>query len=184
MVLRNLLKDYSAKNILVIGSGTGKNTTWLVQNFEKITCVDFSEEMLAVAQKKIARADVEFIQADITGEWSFLKCKYDLIVFSLVLEHIVDLDHIFKEAFNALNDGGIIYIGELHPFKQYSGSKARFETLEGTETLTCYTHHITEFIDAAQTNKLQLKKLEEHFDEADKSGLPRILTLLFEKSTS
>ena len=110
-----------------------------------------------------------------------VKKKYDLISFSLVLEHIVNLDPIFKEAFNALKERGFIYIGELHPFKQYSGSKARFETPEGTETVTCYTHNITEFINTANNYGFELKKIEEHFDEEDKDGLPRILTLLFQK---
>ncbi len=180
-ILRTFLKEYKAKNILEIGCGTGKNTEWFVKNFNHVTSVDFSEEMLAVAKAKVIEANVKFIQADITAAWTFGKSFYNLISFSLVLEHIENLDQIFKEANRALKDDGYIYIAELHPFKQYSGSKARFETDEGEETVTCFTHHISEFVNAAKRYNLNLVQLEEHFDNDDKTGLPRILTLLFQK---
>ena len=180
-VLRETLKDYQSENLLEIGCGTGKNTEWFVKNYAQVTSVDFSENMLAVAKAKVKSTNVKFIQADITNAWTFVKYKYDLISFSLVLEHIVDLNHVFKEALNAVKDSGFIYIGELHPFKQYTGSKARFETGEGAETVTSFTHHITEFINAANRYGFELKKMSEHFDEEDKNGLPRILTLLFQK---
>lgn len=99
----------------------------------------------------------------------------------MVLEHIVDLNHVFKEALNTVKDGGFIYLGEIHPFKQYTGSKVRFESSEGTETVTCFTYHITEFINATSKYGFELKKMGEHFDEDDKNGLLRILTLLFQK---
>ena len=180
-VMKEILKDFHGENILEIGCGTGKNTEWFVKNYNKVTSVDFSEKMLAIAKEKVTATNVEFIQADITTPWTFLKLKYDLISFSLVLEHIVNLHQVFKEAFNIVKEEGLIYIGELHPFKQYSGSKARFETPEGTETVTCFTHHITEFIHAAHKYGFELKKMGEHFDDEEKNGLPRILNLLFQK---
>lgn len=183
-ILKGFLKTYTAKSILEIGCGTGKNTAWFLENFEEVTSVDFSEEMLTIAKNKIQAAHVTFIEADINLPWAFLKSQYDLVSFSLVLEHIEDLENIFNKTSNALKDGGYVYIGELHPFKQYSGSKARFETESGTETLTCFTHHISEFIHAAEKHGLQLIKIEEHFDEDDKNGLPRILTLMFQKIKS
>lgn len=179
--LRNMLQNHINMDVLEIGCGTGKNTEWFVKNFETVTAVDFSEEMLDVAKTKIKALNVEFILADITLPWRFVENKIDIISFSLVLEHIEDLNHIFNEANIALKPGGYIYIGELHPFKQYSGSKARFDTDEGEETVTCFTHHISEFINTAKSCNLNLVQLEEHFDDDDKTGLPRILTLLFQK---
>ena len=180
-VLSFFLQKYVGENVLEIGCGTGKNTEWFVKNFNHVTSVDFSEEMLSLAKAKVDTDNVEFIHADITLPWTFVKHTYNLISFSLVLEHIQNLDHIFREANNALKDGGYIYVGEFHPFKQYSGSKARFETDEGIETVTCFTHHISEFVNAANKFDLQLIKIEEHFDDDDKNGLPRIVTLLFQK---
>jgi hypothetical protein len=40
---------------------------------------------------------------------------------------------------------------------------------------------VTDFIEAANASGFQLIQLEEQFDEEDRSQLPRILNLLFEK---
>ena len=179
--LRNMLATISFNSCLEIGCGTGKNTEWLVQKAEHVTAVDFSEEMLLRAKEKIHSTNVEFRQADINSEWNFTEKSFDLITFSLVLEHIENLDHIFKEAYKKLNEGGYLYIGELHPFKQYMGSKARFETGEGLQIVQCYNHHISDFIQSAKKYGFKLMELDEYFDDDDKTSLPRILTLLLQK---
>ena len=117
--LRELLSLISFERCLEIGCGTGKNTEWLSQKATDITAVDFSEEMLQKAKEKISSPNVTFQQADITKEWSFKTGVYDLVTYSLVLEHIEDLDFVFKETSSALITGSFVYLGELHTFKQY-----------------------------------------------------------------
>lgn len=138
--------------------------------------------MLAKAKEKITSDRVQFIQADITTGWTFRKGRYDLVCFSLVLEHIDNLDPIFSEVAQSLNAGGHAYIGELHPFKQYSGSKARFETEEGLQVVPCFNHHVSDFIQAGKNHGLVLDNLDEYFDNDDRSGIPRILTILLKKA--
>ena len=179
--LRTILSTIDFERVLEIGCGTGKNTVWLQQKAQYITAVDFSEEMLAKAKEKITAPNVHFTQADITKDWSFREGNYNLVTFSLVLEHIENLDHIFREVAGALVPGGYVYIGELHPFKQYTGSKARFDTAEGRQVLECYTHHISDFTQAAKQHGLLVADLNEHFDENDRTQVPRILTLLLQK---
>ena len=180
--LRQELQNIPFSNCLEIGCGTGKNTAWLVQKAAHVMAVDFSEEMLARAKNKINPERVTFIQADITTAWPFGAELYDLVSFSLVLEHIADLDQIFKEAAQALKPGGYIYLGELHPFKQYAGTKARFESETGRNELECFIHHISDFVQAAKKYNITLLDLNEYFDPADQKGIPRILTLIFQKS--
>jgi ubiquinone/menaquinone biosynthesis C-methylase UbiE len=180
--LRDILSSILFNSVLEIGCGTGKNTEWLLQKAEHITAVDLSEEMLSKAKEKIQSQKVEFIKTDINSEWSFTKRTFDLIGFSLVLEHIENLDHIFKEVYKKLNEQGFVYIGELHPFKQYSGSKARFETEEGLQIVQCFNHNISDFIQSAKKYGLKLIELDEYFDNDDKTTIPRILTLVFQKS--
>jgi 2-polyprenyl-3-methyl-5-hydroxy-6-metoxy-1,4-benzoquinol methylase len=98
-----------------------------------------------------------------------------------VLEHIADLKPVFQKMKKLLTPGGKIYLGELHPFKQYSGSKARFETTEGTQVVPCFNHHITDFTKAAEEAGLQLNRMEEFFDNDDRNQIPRLLTLLFQE---
>lgn len=180
IAIRECLNEFLFESCLEIGCGTGKNTEWLRQKSNTITAVDFSEEMLAKAQEKISASQVKFVQADITGPWDFAKTAfYDLITFSLVLEHIENLDFIFQQAATVLKEGGYMYIGELHPYKQYAGSKARFDTVKGTHELNCFTHHVSEFLNISGAHNFSLIKFNEHLDE--ETGMPRILAMLFQK---
>ena len=139
--------------------------------------------MLWKAKEKIQSEKVDFLIADINSEWNFTDKSFDLVSFSLVLEHIEDLDPIFKEVSKKLNQGGYVYIGELHPFKQYTGSKARFETEAGLHIVPCYNHHISDFVQGARKHGLRLVELNEYFDGDDRSSIPRILTLLLQKTS-
>jgi predicted TPR repeat methyltransferase len=178
--LQHTLNGIDFKEVLEIGCGTGKNTEWLVQKATLITAVDFSEKMLAKAKEKNVSDKVEYHHADITKDWFFAKKHYDLITFSLVLEHIEDLNKIFRKA-SAVSDG-YVYVGELHPFKQYSGSKARFNTKEGKQVIQGYTHHVTDFLKAANNNQLKLVEMNEYFDDDVRTTIPRVLTMLFKKN--
>ena len=137
--------------------------------------------MLEIAKNKIQSDKVNFIEGDITKDWTFVNQTYELVTFSLMLEHIEDLNAVFQKVSKVTAMGSRVYIGELHPFKQYAGSKARFETESGTHVVTCFNHHVTDFIKAANASGFQLIHLDEQFDDADRSQLPRILNLVFEK---
>lgn len=179
--LRKTLSAMSFDYCLEIGCGTGKNTAWLITKANHITAVDLSDEMLRVARAKVTSDRVAFIEADILKEWTFTGHQFDLVTFSLVLEHIEDLHAVFRKVSNVVKENGFVYIGELHPFRQYAGSKARFETSEGLNVVTCFTHHISDFTDAAGRNGFEIVKVSEYFDNDDKTSVPRILTLLLKK---
>lgn len=180
--LRNCLENISFDNCLEIGCGTGKNTVWFVEKAKHITAIDLSDEMLAKAKEKIIADKVQFKRANILDRWTFGTELYDLISFSLILEHIKNLDPIFIEASNALIRGGYVYIGELHPFKQYTGSKARFDTDNGTEMVECFNHHVSDFTQAAKKHGLVLVDVNEYFDNDDRNEIPGILTVLLRKA--
>lgn len=178
IALQHTLANIPFSNCLEIGCGTGKNTSWLLTKAESITAVDLSDEMLAKAKGKITSAKVNFIQADILEDWNFAKGKYDLVSFSLVLEHIQNLESIFEKVSKIIAPGGCVYIGELHPFKQYAGSKARFTTPEGEQVVTCFTHNLSDFTGAAKLYGFEIAGINEFFDEDDRTTIPRIIALL------
>ena len=180
--LRQTLAGFKFKRALEIGCGTGKNTEWLQMVSDQLLAVDLSEEMLSIAKAKVSSKNVVFKQADITKPWDFADGLFDLVTFSLVLEHIEDLNPIYENAYRILQPGGRMYIGELHPYKQYTETKARFETDQGTQVVTCFTHHLSDFTMGAKSAGFQTELVNEYFDENVKSGTPRILTLLFNKS--
>jgi ubiquinone/menaquinone biosynthesis C-methylase UbiE len=181
VALRSVLSSIHFDKVLEFGCGTGKNTVWFEQNAKEILSADFSEAMIAKAAEKIKSSKVQFAVTDINEPWDFSKEKFDLVSFSLVLEHIQNIEAVFNKINQVTESGAFVYIGELHPFKQYAGSKARYTTPEGEQIVTCYTHNVSDFITAANKYNFSLMDLEEWFDDNDRSQIPRILTLLFKK---
>jgi 2-polyprenyl-3-methyl-5-hydroxy-6-metoxy-1,4-benzoquinol methylase len=181
VALRETFGSRNFDKCLEIGCGTGKNTQWLSTKAKHVTAVDLSEEMLIKAKEKIHCENVQFLQFDIKKEFNFSELKFDMVVISLVLEHIENLNEILRKVSQVVVPNAMVYIGELHPFKQYSGTKARFETKEGRHTLTCYTHHVSDFTNSALQNGFEILSLNEYFDDFDKTNVPRILTLVFRK---
>ena len=179
IALQQTLADIAFNSCLEIGCGTGKNTAWLINKANQITAVDLSSEMLAKAKQKINSGKVNFIQADILQDWNFTDKIFELVSFSLVLEHIENLEPIFNKVSKLIAPGGYIYVGELHPFKQYSGSKARFTTDEGEQVVSCFNHHISDFVRAAKNNGFSIENINEYFDDDNSTTIPRILSMLF-----
>ncbi len=178
LALLETLAGIKFDTCLEIGCGTGKNTAWLLTRAKTITAVDLSNEMLAKAKEKINSEKVNFIQADILQDWDFANIKYDLTTFSLVLEHIENLEPVIEKVSKNIAEGGHVYIGELHPFKQYDGSKARFTTDEGEQVVSCFNHHISHFTQAAKRYGFTIIHINEYFDDGDRNTIPRILSIL------
>jgi len=180
---RALRESISGENleILEIGCGTGKNTAFLQTFAKRLTGADFSPEMLSIAKTKITGETVEFRQLDLRERWDLHDNSFDLITCSLALEHIENIDFVFAQANRVLKNGGRFYFGELHPFKQYQGSKARFETGAGVFELECFVHHVSEYFAAGKNNDFETIEIKEWFDDDDKTQIPRLLTMIFEK---
>jgi ubiquinone/menaquinone biosynthesis C-methylase UbiE len=184
LALRQTLAGIAFESCLEIGCGTGKNTAWLLTKAKNITAVDLSASMLAKAKEKINSDKVNFIQADILQDWNFIDTKYELVSFSLVLEHIEKLEQVFDKVSKIIADDGYVYIGELHPFKQYAGSKARFTTDEGEQVVSCFNHHLSDFVQAAKKCGFTIVGINEYFDEDDRTTIPRILSMLLQSSAT
>lgn len=180
---RALRESVAGENleILEIGCGTGKNTVFLQTRAKRLIGADFSEEMLAIARSKTTGGNVEFRQLDLRENWNLPKDSFDLITCSLALEHIENIDFVFAEANRVLRAGGCFYFGELHPFKQYQGSRARFETGAGVFELECFVHHISEFFATARNNNFKVDELQEWFDDDDTRQIPRLVTMILKK---
>ena len=138
--------------------------------------------MIEIAKKKVQTENVRFSMTDLTKQWPCENEAYDLITCNLILEHIQTLDHIFSEATRVLRPKGKFLINELHPFKQYQGTKARFEQAGETIEVEAFIHHISDFINAATTNELKLDRLNEYWHELDQNKPPRLISFIFKKA--
>jgi len=180
-VMVQLLGQLRCQAVLEVGCGTGKNTPLLAMIGQRVTAVDFSPGMIAQAKAKITAPNVTFQVADITQPWPTANAAFDLITFNLILEHIADLPFVLAEASRSLAAGGQLFISELHPFKQYQGSQARFVRDETTTLIPAFTHHISDFLAAAAPGGLTLTALNEWWHEADEGKAPRLVTFWFQK---
>jgi ubiquinone/menaquinone biosynthesis C-methylase UbiE len=178
-VLREQIPDPGGR-ILEIGCGTGINTRWLAKGATAVVALDFSEVMLAEARKCVTGAHVRFIPQDVTTPWQ-VDGGFDLVIATLVLEHVANLMHIFTEAHRVLMPGGRLYIAELHPYKQLKGSQARYvDPATGTRTLVqAFEHQVSEYVNGGLETGLRLLGMDEWRGADD--PIPRLLTLWFER---
>lgn len=180
-VTRLRLDGLHFDSILEIGCGTGKNTSFFAEIGQSVQAVDFSQGMIARATEKVQAENVRFSILDIRGPWEFESGSFDLIVCNLVLEHIQDLGSIFSESARTLRPRGSFFINELHPFRQYGGTKARFSRGDKKIEVKAYIHHISDFLKAGEKHGLALVRLDEYWHEDDQNKPPRLLSLSFER---
>jgi ubiquinone/menaquinone biosynthesis C-methylase UbiE len=178
---RTILARQHYRSILEIGCGTGKNTQLFARIGDHVHAIDFSEGMLAQARAREFGATVTFSVADITHPWPCADQSVDLIACNLVLEHIADLSFVFAEAARTLSPSGHLFVCELHPFKQYLGSKATFQRDEERIEPQAFIHHLSDFLDAAAHIGLTLTSLREWWDGDDQQTPPRLVSFLFAK---
>lgn len=139
--------------------------------------------MLAVAAGRVAAPNVTFLQADLTAAWPCEPASADLVSFNLVLEHIEDIGEPLSQAAVAVRPAGLVLLSELHPFRQYQGSRARFVDFDGREVkLAAFTHHVSDYLRAAEAHGLRLVQLDEWWHAEDRGAPPRLLTCRFERA--
>jgi predicted TPR repeat methyltransferase len=148
-VTRETLAGQRFASVLELGCGTGKNTVFLAGISDRLHAFDFSDGMIQKAREKVKSDNVCFEIADLTQRWHCDDSAYDLI------------------------------INELHPFKQYGGSKARFERGADVVEVDVFVHHISEFINAAQVHGLTLVKFNEYWHAEDGGKPPRLVSFVF-----
>jgi ubiquinone/menaquinone biosynthesis C-methylase UbiE len=180
-ITRAALEQLHFDSILEIGCGTGKNTALLAGIAQTVHAIDSSAAMIARAKEKSTFDNVIFTVANINQPWPCEDRSANLITCNLVLEHISNLSFVFAEAARVLITGGQLFISELHPFRQYLGTQARFERGRETMTIEAFVHHVTDFTDAAARSKLLLKSMKEWWHEEDGDKPPRLISFLFTK---
>jgi SAM-dependent methyltransferase len=72
--------------VLELACGTGQWTVELAKYAATLTAVDAAPEMLALNRARVARADVEYVTADLFA-WSASE-RYDVVFFAAWLSHV------------------------------------------------------------------------------------------------
>jgi malonyl-CoA O-methyltransferase len=164
------LANIKAQNIFDCGCGTGRIAHWLHRQHPKaaITGADFSEGMLKKAREKDAQSGIDWQHANLNLPFPFSSDKFDLVVSSLVIEHINDLDNYFSEIRRVTQPDAAIFITGLHPAMHMLGISARFEN-EAKEHVQpeSQCHSLSTIFNAATAAGLQVTRIEEHIADAE-----------------
>lgn len=111
----NQVREKDGANVLDIGFGTGILTTQLYNNGHSITGIDFSNNMIDIAKKKMPLATL--INCDFTkGLPEEIKnYHFDIIISTYAIHHITDKEKInfIKSLFLLLNKTGKILLGDV-----------------------------------------------------------------------
>lgn len=115
-VFHYLPNDFSPKNILELGCGTGNLTKLLYEDYKdaNYVCVDAASEMLKTTKERLPNAKIELIES--TFEKLDLKeNSFDLIISSLAIHHLVDDDKqkLFNEIHKWLKPGGLFVLADV-----------------------------------------------------------------------
>lgn len=117
-VLNTIFNEVMQKRqstILDIGFGTGILTSRLYENGHRIDGIDFSAEMIAIAESKMPRANLK--EWDISnGLPDYIKEKtYDWIISTYALHHLSDEEKVsfIHKLLPLLSEDGKIFIGDI-----------------------------------------------------------------------
>lgn len=160
--------DVRDRDVLDLGCGTGRHASWMAAAGARVTAIDFSEGMLALARQKPGGEAIRFLVHDLHQPIPIANGAFDVVVSGLVVEHIADLPRFFGEARRVLRPGGLAVISALHPAMFLRGSQARFTDPASNEIVHVgsVAHRLGDFVMAAVGAGFAIEGIGEHAPDA------------------
>ena len=111
----SLLTDVKGKKVFDAGCGPGAYTEWLLDRGAIVTSVDYSDEMISLTKEKVGNS-AKIIKANLNAPLDFLSDEeFDIIVSSMVIHYIKDLQNLFSEFNRVLKKNGVLVFSTGHP---------------------------------------------------------------------
>jgi SAM-dependent methyltransferase len=132
-----------------LGCGTGRTAGWLRdRGVRSIDGVDISPEMLAVARERGPHD--RLVEAEVT-DTGLEGGAYDLVIASLVDEHLEELGPLYREAWRLARPGGLFVLVAFHPhFIIASGMPTHFTSASGEPVaIATHVHLVSDQVTAA-----------------------------------
>ncbi|MFD9597988.1 class I SAM-dependent DNA methyltransferase [Kitasatospora sp. NPDC059973] len=146
-----------------LGCGTGRTGAWLrgkAADGLVLDGVDLTPEMLAVAKGKAVHDTLTEADVAATG---LPGGGYDLVISSLIDEHLADLGPLYREAFRLARPGGRCVLVGLHPyFIMAAGMPTHFTSAAGADVaITTHVHLVSDHLSAGLAAGWRLAEMAE-----------------------
>jgi malonyl-CoA O-methyltransferase len=172
-----LLGPVAGLSVLDVGCGTGRHAFRLVrEKAREVMAIDFSEGMLAQARHKPGAEKVTFLQHDLAKPLPFVEGRFDRVLCGLVVDHIANLELLFREMARVCKPEGFTLVTTMHPALLIKGVEARFtDPATGRETRPAsVSNTISNYVMAASRAGVRIDHMSEHpADEALAKAAPR-----------
>jgi ubiquinone/menaquinone biosynthesis C-methylase UbiE len=142
-----LLGDVAGKDVLDAACGTGRYAIRLAQAGARVSGVDVSEEMLALAKRKrdALGPAIDLRRGDVRG-LPFPDSSFDLVLCALALCHVPELEQAIRELARVVRPGGRLIITDFHPFCLLIGWRTGFQRPEATYHIENHLHLTQEYL--------------------------------------
>jgi malonyl-CoA O-methyltransferase len=178
-LIEKMLPDLKNLNVLDAGCGAGHFCVLAEQRgAAKITGLDFSSAMIAVAKKNCSRTTL--VEGDIC-KTDFPALSTDLVICALVVGHIENLSRALRQLTAPLKNGGLLLLSEFHPFLTINKKKRTFRDPSGKVfEISHHLHLFQEYI-----NELaKLDMVVEELQESVWNDMPVVFALKARKKNS
>ncbi|MFZ0773013.1 MAG: class I SAM-dependent methyltransferase [Candidatus Sulfotelmatobacter sp.] len=108
----HLLGDIRGKTVLDLGCGTGENIVPLLERGARVTGIDISPDLIALAQRRLQKAGLEATLKTGSAYDTGLESGSVDIIFCMALVHHLDLRRIRGEMLRILSTGGVVILKE------------------------------------------------------------------------
>lgn len=112
-IIRDRFCKVSGKEILDLGCGYGYYTDMLREYGNNVMGCDGSYKMIEYAKETYTKCDFQLV--DIEKELPYGNNTFDIILSNQVLMDIKNIESVVTECARVIKDGGILYIGIVHP---------------------------------------------------------------------
>ncbi|EME8110328.1 class I SAM-dependent methyltransferase [Enterococcus faecium] len=114
-VLKKLLPDFRAKQVLDLGCGYGWHCRYAAENgAKKVIGVDLSEKMLQVAKENTPFTTIDYLHEDISLV-DFQENQFDVVISSLAFHYVESFEPLVKKIKNYLKADGHFVFSVEHP---------------------------------------------------------------------
>lgn len=158
--LERLLPDVGGRRVLDLGCGKGRICRRVVElGARRAVAADLTLAMLAGPD---ACAGPKLV-ADVSCPLPFRDEAFDLVVCSLVLGHVEDLDRALTAASSVLAAGGRLLISDFHPYATLRGWRRTFDDPErgATRAIAQHLHLFSDYLRALRREGLVVETMEE-----------------------